>query len=88
MRHESYTPPKSSQTRTHILWPAQGDTGDARDPFEAKGEESLPRLALRAGLDLVERRLGSGVLLMVMGVIVTLVVRMIRVDLLDGSRHL
>ena len=81
---------------THILRSAEGNTGDARNPLEAKGEESLPRLALRAGLDLVECRLGGGVLFMsvvvvvvvVVAVVVTLVVGVVRVNLLDGSRHL
>ena len=80
---------------THVLWPTKGDTGDARDLLEAKGEQSLPRLALRAGLDLVERRLGSRVLLMavvmtlvVVVVVVTLMVRVVGVDFLNGGRHL
>ena len=71
---------------TYILRSAEGDTSDARDALEAKGKESFPRLTLRAGLDLVERGLGGGVLLM--GVVVTLVVGVVRVNLLNGGRHL
>ena len=80
---------------TYVLWPAQGNAGDARDPLQPKTEQRLTRLALRARLDLVERGLGGGILLMVVVVVVVMIVIVIMlvlgvvgVDFLDGGRHL
>ena len=80
---------------THVLWPPEGDTGDARDLLQTKGEKSLPRLTLRTRLDLVERGLRGGVLLVTVVVVVVVVVimivvvvRVVRVNFLDGGRHL
>ena len=60
---------------THVLWPPERDSGDTGHLLQAEGEEGLARLALRAGLDLVERSLRGGVLLVVM--VMVMVVLMI-----------
>lgn len=63
----------------HVLWPAEGDTCDARNFLQAQTKKSFPGLALWARLDFVEGRLGGGVLF---------VLRVVRKDFLDGSGHL
>ena len=77
---------------TYVLWPAEGDTGDARDLLQAEGKQRLPRLALRARLDLVERGLGGRVLLVgvvvIMVVVIMVMVGVVGVDFLDSGRHL
>lgn len=81
---------------THVLWPPESHTRNSRHPLQSKRDEGLPRLALRARLNLVKSSLGGGILIVVVVVaavvmvvvIVTLVVRVVGVDFLDGGRHL
>ena len=83
---------KTLCSATHVLWPPESDTSDARDLLQAKRKQRLPRLALRARLDLVERGLGGRVLLVgvvvIMVVVIMVMVGVVGVDFLDGGRHL
>jgi len=79
--------------RPHVLWPPEGNSGDTRNLFQAQADESLPGLALGAGLDFVEGGSRGGIFLMVVVVVVVvlmvvlmvmrLMVRVVRVDFLD-----
>ena len=78
---------------TYVLWPPECDPGDTRHLLQAQREESLARLALGARLDLLERSLRGGVLLVVMVVIVVVIMVMVvllvvGMDLLNGGGHL
>ncbi len=84
---------------TYVLWPPESDTSDTGHLLQPKGEQRLPRLALRTRLDLVQRGLGRGVFLVgvivvvvvlvaVLVVVLMLVVRVVGVDFLDGGGHL
>lgn len=69
----------------YILRPAQGDPSDIGDLLEAETEESLAGLALRPGLDLVERGGGCGILvIMVVVVVVVVAVVIVAVVLVVG----
>ena len=81
----------------HVLWSAESNPCDARNPFQTQGKESLSSFPLSAGLDLVQCGLGGGILLlvgmivvvvMVMIMVMIMVVVVVVVDLLDGRRHL
>lgn len=77
----------------YILWPPERYTRDALHLLETETKESLAGLALGARLDLVERSLGGGILLVVVVVIMivlvlVLVLRVVGVDLFDSGGHL
>lgn len=78
---------------THVLWPPEGNPGDAGHLLQAQTEESLARLTLRARLDLVKSSLGGRVLLVVVVMVVIMIVVIVLVlvvgmDFLDSGRHL
>lgn len=81
----------------HVLWSAESDPCNARNPFQTQGKQSLSSFPLSTGLDLVQSGLRGRIFLLV-GMIVVVVVVMVMVmvmvvvfvvvDLLDGCRHL